>query len=327
MLAFIGSRLAQAAVVLLIVGFVSFALSSFGDPVSGTLGTDATPAARAALSAELMLDRSYPIRYAHFVARVLHGDLGVSYAAHRPVTEVIAERLPATIELGIAATLLSLGLGLSVGVFVALRRDAWISRLLMAGSLVGMSVPTFVLGILLITVFAVQLGWLPSFGRGPTRMIGAWPTGLLTAGGLAALIMPALTLALPQSTLVARLVRAEMIEVLHADFIRFALARGLPARLVYLRHALRSTLVPVITITGLQVGSLLSFATVTETVFQWPGAGLLFMQALQQTDTPVIAGLLLLIGLFYVLVNLVVDLLHATVDVRFAIGRSGAAGH
>ena len=309
--AFIASRVVQAAVVLLIVGFVAFALSSFGDPVSGTLGTDATPAARAALSAELMLDRPYLIRYAHFMARVLHGGLGISYAAHRPVAEVIAERLPATIELGATATVLSLALGMSVGVFVALRRNSWISRLLMAGSLVGMSVPTFVLGILLITIFAVQLGWLPSFGR----------------GGLAALLMPALTLALPQSTLVARLVRAEMIEVLHADFIRFALARGLSARLVYLRHALRNTLVPVITITGLQVGSLLSFATVTETVFQWPGVGLLFMQALQQTDTPVIAGLLLLIGLFYVFVNLVVDLLHATVDVRFAIAASRVTGH
>ncbi len=316
MIRFLASRLLQSVFVLLVVGAIAFSLTALGDPVSGILGTDAPPLARAQLRAEMLLDRPLPVRYVHYIWGALHGDLGLSYAAQRPVTAVVAERLPATIELGLVATLLSLGAGIGCGVFAAVRPYSRLGQGLMGGSLLAMSVPTFVLGILLITLFAVELGWLPSFGRGPTRLVGDWPTGLLTTGGWAAVILPAATLAVQQSALVMRLVRAEMADILRANFIRFARARGLPGHLVYLRHALRNTLVPVITITGLQVGSLLSFAIVTEAVFQWPGVGLLFMQALQQTDTPVIAGLLMLIGQFYVVVNLVVDLLHASIDPR-----------
>ena len=237
---------------------------------------------------------------------------------------MIAERLAATVELGLVATALSLVIGIPLGIYTALRRNTLVSWTLMTLSLVGMSIPSFVLGIMLIFVFAVVLAWLPSFGRGEVVILGGWSSGLLTPGGLKALVMPSLALAIPQSTLVMRLVRAEMLEVVRTDYIRFARARGLPPYRVYLRHALRNTWLPVITITGLQVGSLLSFAIVVEAVFQWPGLGLLFLQAIQQSDIPVIAAMLLLIGFFFVAVNLVVDLLHVAVDPR--LRSSGLGG-
>jgi peptide/nickel transport system permease protein len=317
------ARLLQSVLVLLSVALIGFCLTSFSDPVADIAGPDAPPELRQRLRVELHLDDPFPARYARFVAHAATGDLGYSFAANRKVTDMVAERLPATIELGVAATLLSLALGLPMGIYVALDPGGWLARLLMAGSLVGLAMPNFVLGILLIFVFAVSLGWLPSFGRGATVLVGHWPSGLLTPSGLRSLVMPALALALPQSTLIMRLVRAELIDVLRADFIRFARARGLSSRAVTVGHALRNTWLPVITITGLQVGSLLGSAIVVEVVFQWPGLGLMFMQALQQGDIPVIAGMLVLIGLFFVLVNIVVDLLYLAVDPRLRAGGRG----
>jgi peptide/nickel transport system permease protein len=323
MLSIILARLLQGIAVLLVVALLGFTLTTFGDPIAGIAGPNAPDAVRQRLRAELRLEDPFLLRYARFVGAAVVGDFGRSYAASRPVSDMIAERLPATAELGLIATALSLAIGIPLGIYTALQRNGFVTSLILTVSLVGMSLPNFVLGIVLIFVFAVVLGWLPSFGRGEVVSIGAWSTGLLSITGLKSLLMPSLALAIPQSTLVLRLVRAEMLEVMRTDFIRFARARGLPPRVVHLHHALRNAWLPVITITGLQVGSLLSFAIVVEAVFQWPGLGLLFLQAIQQSDIPVMAAMLLLVGCFFVLINLVVDLLYIAVDPRLrSEGRS-----
>ncbi|MGJ7530316.1 ABC transporter permease [Variovorax sp. GB1P17] len=310
-------RLGQSVLVLLAVSFVSFLVfRHIGDPTISLLGEDATVEERAALTAELGFDRPVPIQYLRYVGNALRGDLGVSYRLKRPVVELIAERLPATLELALVASVLAVVGGVALGVYTAIRRDSVASRVVMTVSLVGVSLPTFLIGIGLIYLFAVELRWLPSFGRGDTVQLGGWSTGLLTLSGWASLLMPALTLGLYKLTLTMRLVRAEMLEVLRADYIRFGRARGLRERDLNYGHALRNTLIPVITITGLQIGSLVAFAIVTETVFQWPGVGLLFISSIQGVDVPVVAAYLLLIALLYVAINLVVDLLYVLVDPR-----------
>ncbi|PBI92851.1 Dipeptide transport system permease protein DppB [Variovorax boronicumulans] len=310
-------RLGQSVLVLLAVSFVSFLVfRHIGDPTISLLGEDATLEERAALTAELGFDRPVPVQYLRYVGHALQGDLGVSYRLKRPVVELIAERLPATLELALVAAVLAVAGGVALGVYTAIRRDSVASRAVMAVSLVGVSLPTFLIGIGLIYLFAVELRWLPSFGRGDTVQLGDWSTGLLTASGWASLLMPALTLGLYKLTLIMRLVRAEMLEVLRADYIRFGRARGLRERDLNYGHALRNTLIPVITITGLQIGSLVAFAIVTETVFQWPGVGLLFITSIQGVDVPVVAAYLLLIALLYVAINFIVDLLYVLVDPR-----------
>jgi len=327
MLAFVLRRLAQAVLVMLAVGLIAFALFRFvGDPVLFMLGQDATPEDRVRVTRLLGLDRPFYVQYAQFVGRALHGDFGLSLRQAQPVSRLIAERLPATLELSAVAALFALVGGVAMGVYTALRRHSWLSQLMLAASLVGVSLPTFLIGILLILVFAVLLGWLPSFGRGDTVSLGWWTTGFLTASGLKSLILPAVTLGLFQMTLIQRLVRSEMLEVLRTDYIKFARARGLTDRTVHFGHALKNTLVPVITITGLQLGAIIAFAIITETVFQWPGMGLLFIQAVGFADVPVMAAYLCLIALFFVVINLVVDLLYYVVDPRLRIDRSVAAG-
>ena len=320
MLAFILRRLAQAVVVMLAVGLIAFSLFRFvGDPVLFMLGQDATPQDRERVTRLLGLDQPFYVQYASFVKRAVQGEFGLSLRQMRPVSALIVERLPATLELSFVAALLALIAGIAMGVYTALRPRSWLSQLLLALSLIGVSLPTFLIGILLILVFSVQLGWLPSFGRGETLAIGWWTTGLLTASGLKALVLPAITLGLFQMTLIQRLTRAEMLEVLRTDYIRFARARGLTDRAVHFRHALKNTLVPVITITGLQLGSIIAFAIITETVFQWPGLGLLFIQAVNFADVPVMAAYLCLAALFFVVINLIVDLLYYAVDPRLRI--------
>jgi len=326
MLAFVLRRLAQAVVVMLAVGLIAFSLFRFvGDPVQFMLGQDATPEDVARITKLLGLDRPFYVQYASFVERAVHGDFGLSLRQAQPVSRLIAERLPATLELSLVAALFALVGGISMGVYTALRRQTWLSQLMLAVSLVGVSLPTFLIGILLILVFAVLLGWLPSFGRGDTVQLGWWSTGFLTASGLKSLILPAITLGLFQMTLIQRLVRSEMLEVLRTDYIKFARARGLTDRTVHFGHALKNTLVPVITITGLQLGAIIAFSIITETVFQWPGMGLLFIQAVGFADIPVMAAYLCLIALFFVVINLVVDLLYYAVDPRLRIDRSVAA--
>src|SRR5512147_1318376 len=326
MLAFIIRRLLQAVLVMLAVALVAFLLFQYvGDPVSQMLGQDATPEDRTRLRTELGLDQPFYVQFSTFVGNALQGDFGISLRQGRAVSTLIKERLPATLELAFTAAILAIVIGIPAGVYTALRRNSWLSQALLAASLVGISLPTFLIGILLILVFAVQLGWLPSYGRGEVVKLGWWTTGFLTPAGWKHLILPAITLSLFQLTLIMRLVRSEMLEVLRTDYIKFARARGLTDRAVNFCHALKNTLVPVITITGLQLGGIIAFAIVTETVFQWPGMGLLFIQSVQFADIPVMAAYLCLIALVFVLINLVVDLLYFAVDPRLRIDRAAAA--
>ncbi len=320
MATFIANRLFQAVLVMLAVALIAFAMFRYvGDPVAAMVGQDTTTEQRLKLRQDLGLDDPFLVQYARFVGNAAQGDFGISYRHRRPVSELLAERLPATLELSLVSAVMALALGIPMGIYTALRRRGIVSKAFMAVSLAGISLPTFLIGILLILVFSVQLRWLPSFGRGDVVNIGGWTTGFLTRSGWAALILPAITLALFQMTLIMRLVRAEMLEVLRADFIKFARARGLPERLINFRHALKNTLVPVITITGLQLGSIIAFAIITETVFQWPGMGLLFIQAISMVDILVMAAYLLLIAFVFVLINLVVDLLYLVVDPRLRV--------
>jgi peptide/nickel transport system permease protein len=327
MLAYILQRLGQSVIVMLAVAFVAFGLFNYvGDPINNMVGQDATEAQRDAIRDQLGLNDPFPIQFARFAGNAVQGEFGISYRLGVPVAEVLAERLPATLELVLVAALLALVLGVPLGVHTGLHRHGVVSRLLLTLSLVGISLPTFLIGILLILVFSVWLGWLPSFGRGEVVDLGWWSTGLLTASGRAALILPAITLAMFQLTLIMRLVRAEMLEVMRTDYIKFARARGLSNRAINFGHALKNTLVPVITIMGLQIGGLIAFAIITETVFQWPGMGLLFLQAIQFVDIPVMSSYLVLVALIFVLINLVVDLLYYLVDPRLRIARdSGRA--
>ena len=325
MLAFILRRLAQAVLVMASVALIAFMLFQYvGDPVVFLLGQDATPEQVRTLRADLGLDRSFVVQFGHFLVNAAQGEFGLSLRQGAKVSRLIAERLPATVELALVAAGLSLLLGIPMGVYAALRRGSVLSQLFMTVSLLGVSLPTFLIGILLILVFAVHLGWFPSFGRGDVVQLGWWRSGLLTAQGWHHIVLPAVTLAIFQLTLIMRLVRAEMLEVLRTDYIKFARARGLSDRAVHFGHALRNTLVPVMTITGLQLGGLIAFAIITETVFQWPGMGLLFIQAVTFADIPVMAAYLCLIALIFVVINLVVDLLYVVVDPRLRVERSGA---
>ena len=327
MLAFIIQRLLQSILVMIAVGFIAFSLFNFvGDPVSLMLPPEATAADRDEVRKSLGLDEPFYVQFAKFAGNALQGNFGISLRLGRPVSQLLIERLPATLELSMIAASLALLIGIPMGVYTALKRDSWISKLILTISLVGVSLPSFLIGIFLILIFAVWLGWLPSFGRGDTIKIGFWTTGFLTFSGLKALILPSITLGLFQMTLILRLVRSEMLEVLRTDYIKFARARGLTNNAVHFGHALKNTLVPVITIAGLQLGGIIAFAIITETVFQWPGMGLLFIQAVQFADIPVMAAYLCLIGFIFVLINLIVDMLYYAVDPRLRAERSGG-GH
>ncbi len=327
MLAFIIQRLLQSIVVMIAVGFIAFSLFNFvGDPVSLMLPPEATAADRDEVRKSLGLDEPFYVQFAKFAGNAVQGNFGISLRLGRPVSQLLIERLPATLELSMIAASLALLIGIPMGVYTALKRDSWISKLILTISLVGVSLPSFLIGIFLILIFAVWLGWLPSFGRGDTVKLGFWTTGFLTFSGLKALILPSITLGLFQMTLILRLVRSEMLEVLRTDYIKFARARGLTNNAVHFGHALKNTLVPVITIAGLQLGGIIAFAIITETVFQWPGMGLLFIQAVQFADIPVMAAYLCLIGFIFVLINLIVDMLYYAVDPRLRAERSGG-GH
>lgn len=330
MLAFILRRILQSGAVLLAVGLVAFSLFRYvGDPVNAMVGQDTSMEERDALREKLGLNDPAPVQFFHFIANAARGNFGLSYRTSEPVGRLILERVPATLELSFCAAVFVLFVGMPMGVYTGLYPRHWSSRLLQAISLIGISLPTFLIGILLILVFAVMLHWLPSFGRGDTVKVGWWVTNFLTVSGLKALILPSITLGLFQLTLIMRLVRSEMLEVMRTEYIKFARARGLTDRAINFGHALKNTLVPVITVAGLQLGSLIAFAVVTETVFAWPGVGQLFIQSVQFSDIPVMAAYLLLIGLFFVLVNLVVDLLYFAVDPRLRSQGGGTrmAGH
>jgi peptide/nickel transport system permease protein len=320
MLAFAVRRLFEALMVLLTVALLAFVLFRYvGDPVNQMVGQDTSVEDRLKLRQELGLNDPVMVQFGRFVANMAQLDFGISYQVKLPVTTLIADRLPATVELALAAALFAVMLGIPMGVYTGIHRDSWLSKVFLTVSLIGISLPTFLIGILLIYVFAVKLGVLPSFGRGETVRVGFWRTGLLTLSGLKAIVLPAITLGLFQMTLVTRLVRAEMLEVLRTDYIKFARARGLPQRAINFGHALRNTLVPVVTVIGLQLGSIVAFAIITETVFQWPGMGLMFIQAVQNADIPVMAAYLMLVALLFVLINFIVDLIYVRIDPRIRI--------
>ena len=326
MFAFVFQRLMQAVIVMVVVAFIAFMLFQYvGDPVVFLLGQDARPDQIAQLRADLGLDQPFFVQFWHFLMNAIQGEFGLSLRQGAKVSRLISERFPATLELALVAASLALLIGIPMGVYTALRRNSFLSQVFMTISLIGVSLPTFLIGILLILLFAVVLGWFPSFGRGESVMLGGWSTGLLTLDGWHHIVLPAVTLAVFQLTLIMRLVRSEMLEVLRTDYIKFARARGLSNRTIYFGHALKNTLVPVMTITGLQLGGLIAFAIITETVFQWPGMGLLFIQAVTFADIPVMAAYLCLIALIFVVINLVVDLLYFAVDPRLRMNKSG--GH
>jgi peptide/nickel transport system permease protein len=325
MLAFLIRRVTQALLVMILVALLAFTLFRFvGDPINQMVGIETSAQERELLRQQLGLNDPLVVQFARFIWAAAHFDFGVSYQFKQPVTDLLAERFPATMELSVVSALLSLLLGIPMGVYTALHRNSWLSRFFLTVSLFGVSLPTFLIGILLNFVFAVSLNWLPSFGRGDVVSLGFWTTGLLTKSGLRAIIMPAVTLALFQLALIMRLVRSEMIEVMRTDYIKFARARGLPDRIVHFGHALKNTLVPVITIAGLQLGSIIAFSIITETVFQWPGMGLLFLKAVQNADIPIMAAYLLLVAFIFLTINLVVDLLYACVDPRIRIDAHSA---
>ena len=322
MIRFISTRLANGLLVLATVSLLAFGLFNFiGDPVNNLAGENATAEEKAALRESLGLDQPLPLQYLRFVGRAAQGEFGVSYRNLEPVAQVIAARLPATLELAGLAAVLALAVGIPMGVYSGIRPRSVGARTLQVASLVGISVPSFVVGILLILVFSVGLGWLPAFGRGELVQLGGWSTGLLSRSGWASLLMPAVTLALFQLTLFMRLTRTQMMEVMRTEYIKFARARGLRERSIHFRHALRNTLIPIITVAGLQIGAMIAFSIITETVFQWPGLGLLIIQAITFSDVPVIAAYLLLIALLFVLINTVVDLLYFAVDPRLRTTR------
>lgn len=325
MLAFAIRRLLEAAFVMVTVALLAFVLFRFvGDPVNQMVGQDTSLEDRQKLRQELGLDDPVVLQFGRFVGNAARFDFGISYQVKQPVTTIISERAPATFELAFVAALFAIALGIPMGVYTGIHRDSWLSKIFLTVSLIGISLPPFLIGILLIYVFAVMLGVLPSFGRGEVVRIGFWRTGLLTTSGLKALILPAVTLGLFQMTLVTRLVRSEMLEVLRTDYIKFARARGLTQRTVNFGHALKNTLVPVITVIGLQLGAIIAFAIITETVFQWPGMGLMFIQAVQNADIPVMAAYLMLVAFLFVLINFIVDLIYVRVDPRIRIYGRGA---
>lgn len=310
----------QSSFVLLVTGLIAFSMFRFvGDPVENMMGQERTDADIELLREKLGLNDPFFIQYKDFLVDAAHGDLGISFRQGRPVVDVLIERLPATLELAAVSAFLAIFLGVSLGVYTAINPKGWFTNIILTVSLIGVSLPTFLIGILLIYLFAVELGWLPSFGRGEVVEYGWWTTGLTSVSGIKAIILPALTLGLYQMTMIMRLVRSEMTEVLNSDFIRFARSRGLPEGKINFRHALKNTLVPVITVTGLQLGSIIAFAIITETVFQWPGLGLLFIDSVQFVDIPVMASYLMFISVMFVSINLIVDLLYAVIDPRLSI--------
>lgn len=328
MIALIIRRIFQSIIVMLVVALVAFTLFRYvGDPVTQMVGQETSIADMERLRENLGLNDPIIVQYGRFVWNTAKGNFGISYRLGRPVNQLFAERLPATLELSLVAALFSLIVGIPMGVYTGLYPNRFLSKVMLTISLIGISLPTFLIGILLILIFGVVLGWLPTFGRGDVIQVGWWSTGLLTTTGLKAIIMPAFTLGMFQLTLIMRMVRSEMMEVLRTDYIKFARARGLTDRAINFGHALKNTMIPVITVTGLQVGSIIAFALITETVFQWPGMGLLFLQAIQFADIPVMSTYLILVAFFFVVINLIVDILYHVVDPRLRSDRAVAAGH
>ena len=313
-------RLLQSILVMLIVGFVSFSLFNFvGDPVNNMVGQEASEETREEIREKLGLNDPVYTQFFKFVVNASNGEFGLSYELRRPVSLLISERLPATLELVLVSALIAIFFGVLFGVYTAINRDGFVSNFILITSLFGVSLPTFVIGILFIYLFSVILGILPSFGRGEVVNFGFWSTGFLTISGIKALILPSITLSLFQMTYIIRLVRAEMIEILQTDYIKFARARGINNKVINNRHALKNGLIPVITITGINIGTLIAFSIITETVFQWPGMGLLFINAVQFVDVPIMSAYLIMVAFLFVMINFIVDIAYYFIDPRIRL--------
>ena len=313
--------------VMLVVAFVSFSLFNFvGDPINNMVGEETSDEESAELRETLgLLDPIY-VQFTRFVGNAAKGNFGISYQLKRPVSELISERLPATIELVLISALIALVSGTLLGVYTGINRKGFLSDIILAISLLGVSLPTFVIGILFIYLFAVILGILPSFGRGEVVSLGYWTTGFLTLSGLKAIILPSVTLSLFQMTYIIRLVRAEMMEILQTDYIKFARARGISEKSIHYKHALKNGLIPVITIAGINIGTLIAFSIITETVFQWPGMGFLFIQAVQFVDIPIMSAYLVFIAFVFVMINFIVDILYYFIDPRIRVKGDTVSG-
>ena len=306
--------------VMLVVAFVSFSLFNFvGDPINNMVGEETSDEERDQIREDLGLNDAVHVQFIRFTGNALKGNFGISYQLRRPVSELIAERLPATLELVIISAIIALVSGTLLGVYTGINRKGFLSDVILAISLLGVSLPTFVIGILFIYLFAVILGVLPSFGRGEVIDLGFWSTGFLTLSGLKAIILPSVTLSLFQMTYIIRLVRAEMMEILQTDYIKFARARGISEKSIKYKHALKNGLIPVITIAGINIGTLIAFSIITETVFQWPGMGFLFIQAVQFVDIPIMSAYLVFIAFVFVMINFIVDILYYFIDPRIRV--------
>jgi len=315
MLRFLLRRLAQAAVVMFVISLLSFSIQdNLGDPLRELVGQRVSEAERDVLREQMGLNDPFLVQYWRFLGRAVEGDLGDSYFFKRPALEVILDKFPATVELVLGASVIILFFSVPAGVYCAIRPRALFSRLMMGASIVGISVPVFLTAIMLIYIFSIQLGWMPSFGRGETVDVGGWGTGLLTADGLWHLILPSISLASIMLPLFIRLIRAEMLEVLHTEYIRFATAKGLSRYRIWFLHALKNTLLPVITVGGVQIGTMIAYTILTETVFQWPGMGFMFLEAVNRVDTPLIIAYLIVVGLIFVITNTLVDLVYGLVN-------------
>ena len=320
MLNYFLKRLFQSVLVMLIVAFVSFSLFNFvGDPVNNMVGQEASDERRDEIRDKLGINDPIYIQFYTFIENIAKGNFGISYQLKRPVSELIAERMPATLELVFVSALIAILTGIFLGVYTGINRDSFVSKVILVISLAGVSLPTFIIGIMLIYIFSVILGVLPSFGRGEVVDLGFWTTGFLTASGLKALILPSITLSLFQMTYVIRLVRAEMMEILQTDYIKFAKARGIKDKIINYKHALKNGLIPVITITGINIGTLIAFSIITETVFQWPGMGSLFINAVYFVDIPIMSAYMIMVAFIFVMINFIVDITYYFIDPRIRL--------
>lgn len=317
MLAYLIRRVGQALLVIAAMATIVFlAIYAVGNPVDILANPNADAKEMAEISARLGLDKPLWEQFGLFVWNALHGDLGRSFVFNEPALKLIIQRMPATLELAFVALIMSIFIGIPLGVWAGLRPDAWSSRTIMSGSILGFSLPNFWIGLMLILLFAVQLKWLPSGGRGPTTDLFGIPVSFLTWEGLRYLLLPAFTLALYKAALVVRLSRSGTREAVLQDYVRFARAKGLsPARIVFV-HVLKNIMIPVVTILGLELGSMIAFAVVTETVFAYPGMGKLLIDSIGRLDRPVIVAYLMMVVVIFVVINLVVDLLYAALDPR-----------
>ncbi|AFS49293.1 Binding-protein-dependent transport system inner membrane component [alpha proteobacterium HIMB59] len=320
MLNYFLKRLFQASLVMIIVAFVSFSLFNFvGDPVNNMVGQEASDERREEIRDKLGINDPIYVQFYNFVENIVQGNFGISYQLKRPVSELISERMPATLELVFVSALLAISVGVLLGVYTGIHRDSFLSKVILVLSLAGVSLPTFIIGIMLIYLFSVILGVLPSFGRGQVVDLGFWTTGFLTISGLKALILPSVTLSLFQMTYVIRLVRAEMMEILQTDYIKFAKARGIAEKIINYRYALKNGLIPVITITGINIGTLIAFSIITETVFQWPGMGSLFINAVYFVDIPIMSAYMIMVAFIFVMINFIVDITYYFIDPRIRL--------